>query len=69
MLDKVAMITFLVIYIICLFITIIMYLVIIGANENKTETHNKSMVVNFLNNLKEKHKEKKKMVIEKIKID
>ena len=37
MLDKIAMITFLIIYIICLFITIIMYLLIIGANKNKTD--------------------------------
>ena len=37
MLDKIAMITFLIIYIICLFITIIMYLLIIGVNKNKTD--------------------------------
>ena len=37
MLDKIAMITFLIIYIICLFITIIMYLLIIGTNKNKTD--------------------------------
>ena len=37
MLDKVAMITFLVIYIICLFITILMYLLIRGANLCKTD--------------------------------
>ncbi len=37
MLDKVAMITFLILYVICLFITVFMYLVIIGANKNKTD--------------------------------
>lgn len=37
MLDKIAMITFLIIYIICLFITLFMYLVIKGANECKTD--------------------------------
>ena len=37
MLDKVEMITFLVIYIICLFITIFMYLLIRGANICKTD--------------------------------
>ncbi len=37
MLDKIAMITFLVIYIIFLLITIFMYLVIVGANKCKTE--------------------------------
>ena len=37
MLDKVAMITFLILYVICLFITVFMYLLIIGANKNKTD--------------------------------
>ena len=37
MLDKIAMITFLILYVICLFITVFMYLVIIGANKNKTD--------------------------------
>ena len=37
MLDKVAMITFLILYVICLFITVFMYWVIIGANKNKTD--------------------------------
>lgn len=37
MLDKIAMITFLVVYIICLFIAILMYLVIRGANISKTD--------------------------------
>ena len=37
MLDKIAMITFLVIYIICLFITILMYSLIRGANLCKTD--------------------------------
>ncbi len=40
MLDKVAMITFLILYVICLFITVFMYLVIIGANRNKTDEEN-----------------------------
>ena len=31
------MITFLILYVICLFITDVMYLVIIGANKNKTD--------------------------------
>lgn len=31
------MITFLILYVICLFITVFMYLVIIGANKNKTD--------------------------------
>lgn len=37
MLDKIAMITFLVVYIICLFIAILMYLVIRGADISKTD--------------------------------
>ena len=37
MLDKIAMITFLVVYIIFLIITIFMYLVIVGADKGKTE--------------------------------
>ena len=37
MLDKIAMITFLVVYIICLVIALFMYLVIIGANKCKTD--------------------------------
>lgn len=37
MLDKIAMITFLVVYIICLFTAILMYLVIRGANICKTD--------------------------------
>lgn len=37
MLDNVAMITFLGIYIILLFISLFMYLVIVGANKNKTD--------------------------------
>ena len=37
MLDKIAMITFLVVYIICLFIAILMYLVIRGADSCKTD--------------------------------
>ena len=37
MLDKIAMITFLVVYIICLFIAILMYLVIRGADLCKTD--------------------------------
>lgn len=37
MLDKIAMITFWVIYIIFLLITIFMYLVIVGASKCKTE--------------------------------
>ena len=37
MLDKIAMITFLVVYIICLFISILMYLVIRGADICKTD--------------------------------
>ena len=36
MLDKIAMITFLIIYIICIIITLFMYLVIVGANKSKT---------------------------------
>lgn len=37
MLDKIAMITFLVVYIICLFTAILMYLVIRGADICKTD--------------------------------
>jgi len=37
MLDKIAMITFLVVYIICLFVAILMYLVIRGADLCKTD--------------------------------
>ena len=37
MLDKIAMITFLIVYIICLFIAILMYLVIRGADLCKTD--------------------------------
>ncbi len=37
MLDKIAIITFLVVYIICLFIAILMYLVIRGADIYKTD--------------------------------
>lgn len=37
MLDKIAIITFLVVYIICLFIAILMYLVIRGAYIYKTD--------------------------------
>ena len=37
MLDKIAMITFLVVYIIFLLITILMYLVIVGADKCKTD--------------------------------
>lgn len=37
MLDKIAMITFFVVYIICLFIAILMYLVIRGADISKTD--------------------------------
>lgn len=37
MLDKIAMITFLVVYIICLFIAILMYLVLRGADISKTD--------------------------------
>lgn len=36
MLDKIAMITFLGLYIICIIITLFMYLVIVGANKSKT---------------------------------
>ena len=37
MLDKIAMITFLVVYIICLFVALLMYLVIRGADICKTD--------------------------------
>ena len=55
MLDKIAMITFLVVYIICLFIAILMYLVIVGVSKCKTEEERRfedEEQMNYLRNYK-----------------
>ena len=55
MLNKIAMITFLVLYIIFIIITILMYLVIVGANICKTEEEKKledEEQMNYLRNHK-----------------
>ncbi len=55
MLDNVAMITFLGIYIILLFISLFMYLVIVGANKNKTDeerSYEDEEQMNYLKNYK-----------------
>ena len=55
MLDKIAMITFLVIYIIFLIITIFMYLVIVGVSKCKTEEERRfedEEQMNYLRNYK-----------------
>lgn len=61
MLDKIAMITFLVVYIIFLFITIFMYLVIVGADKCKTDEERKfedEEQMNYLRNYKNGGKSK-----------
>ena len=55
MLDKIAMITFLVVYIIFLIITIFMYLVMVGADKCKTEEERRledEEQINYLRNYK-----------------
>ncbi len=55
MLDKIAMITFLVVYIIFLIITIFMYLVIVGSAKCKTEEERRledEEQMNYLRNYK-----------------
>ena len=55
MLDNVAMLTFLGIYIILLFISLFMYLVIVGANKNKTDeerSYEDEEQMNYLKNYK-----------------
>ena len=55
MLDKIAMITFLVVYIIFLIITIFMYLVMVGADKCKTEKERRledEEQMNYLRNYK-----------------
>lgn len=55
MLDKIAIITFLVVYIILLIITIFMYLVIVGADKCKTEEERRledEEQMNYLRNYK-----------------
>lgn len=55
MLDRIAMITFLVVYIIFLIITIFVYLVIVGADKCKTEEERRledEEQMNYLKNYK-----------------
>lgn len=55
MLDKIAMITFLVVYIIFLFITLFMYLIIVGASKCKTDEERRyedEEQMNYLRNYK-----------------
>ena len=55
MLDNVAMLTFLGIYIILLFISLFMYLVRVGANKNKTDeerSYEDEEQMNYLKNYK-----------------
>lgn len=61
MLDKIAMITFLVVYTIFLLITIFMYLVIVGADKCKTEEEKRyedEEQMNYLRNYKNGGKSK-----------
>lgn len=61
MLDKIAMITFLVVYIIFLLITIFMYLVIVGTDKCKTDEEREfedKEQMNYLRNYKNGGKSK-----------